>query len=193
MKYSVDWLIDQYNKSAKLEYVFFWGHTGDQPKKTFSQWYTKKPVGIASSAVPLFQENLQSFYNAEQYMMLKKALLFGDVATAKIIAKEADPSQVKGLGRQIKNFDNGIWDANKYEIVKRGNFLKFNQNTHLKDALLSTGNKILVEASPKDQIWGIGLAENDADASIPENWNGLNLLGFALMEVRDELRLNLSL
>ena len=69
-----------------------------------------------------------------------------------------------------------------------GNYLKFSQNPHLRNYLINTGNRILVEASPYDRIWGIGISEKDAVQETPNNWRGLNLLGFALMEVRDRLQ-----
>lgn len=93
------------------------------------------------------------------------------------------------MGRKVKNFDPDIWNEHKYGIVKKGNFLKFSQNERFKEFLLSTDNKILVEASPYDTIWGIGMLETDPNAKNPAQWNGENLLGFALMEVRDELRI----
>lgn len=88
----------------------------------------------------------------------------------------------------MKNFDPKLWNENKYQIVTQGNLLKFSQNQKFKDFLLSTGDKVLVEASPYDRIWGIGMLETDNRAENPLLWNGENLLGFALMEVRDELR-----
>ncbi|SHF05931.1 conserved hypothetical protein, ribA/ribD-fused [Chryseobacterium takakiae] len=91
------------------------------------------------------------------------------------------------MGRKVKKFDLDIWNEHKYEIVKKGNFLKFSQNEGFKEFLLSTDNKILVEASPYDTIWGIGMLETDPNTKNPVQWNGENLLGFALMEVRDEL------
>jgi len=98
------------------------------------------------------------------------------------------PNQAKSLGRKVKNFDPKIWDEHKYEIVKQGNLLKFSQNEKFKTFLLATNNKILVEGSPYDKIWGIGMLESDSRAENPLLWNGENLLGFALMEVREELK-----
>jgi len=92
------------------------------------------------------------------------------------------------LGRQVKNYDDKLWLANRYEIVKQGNYHKFSQNKDLKTFLINTKDRVLVEASPVDPIWGIGMATDHKDVSNPEKWKGLNLLGFALMEVRDELK-----
>ena len=105
------------------------------------------------------------------------------------ILKAKSPAEAKKLGRKVSNYDENIWVENRFEIVKAGNYLKFSQNEELKNYLLNTNNRILVEASPVDPIWGIGLAHDHADANYPEKWKGLNLLGFALMEVRDELSL----
>jgi len=101
---------------------------------------------------------------------------------------EKEPKQFKALGRKIKGFDHNIWNKNKVNIVVKGNVAKFSQNKKLKDFLLSTGDKVLVEASPEDIIWGIGFGEEDSEARNPRAWKGENLMGFALMEVRDMLR-----
>ncbi len=177
MKYSKEWVITQSEK----EYLFFWGHQpsrdGSIIKTCLSQWWLAK-----------FEENSFVYPTAEHYMMAGKARLFKDEFVLEKIFQKTSPKDVKDLGRQIKNFDSKLWDEAKYEIVKQGNYLKFSQNEALKQFLLQTKNKIIVEASPVDPIWGIGLAEDNKDAQHPENWRGENLLGFALMEVRDKLR-----
>ena len=99
-----------------------------------------------------------------------------------------DPKQIKALGRKVKNFDGEIWRKLRYSVVLNGNYYKFAQNKNMRDILLATEDKILVEASPLDTIWGIGYAKNSPAATDPKAWRGLNLLGFALMEVRDEIR-----
>ena len=88
----------------------------------------------------------------------------------------------------MRGFDEQLWVERRYDLVVTGNLAKFSQHQDLRDFLLSTGTRVLVEASPRDGIWGIGLAADDDRASSPENWPGLNLLGFALMEVRHQLR-----
>ena len=125
-------------------------------------------------------------------MMAEKARLFGEPETAKVIIQTRKPGKVKALGRQILAFDQDVWDKHRFEIVVQGNVLKFLQNPRLQEFILSTGYRVLVEASPVDQIWGIGLAGHDPKARIVEEWKGENLLGFALMEVRDRLRLHLE-
>ena len=138
---------------SKDKYIFFWGHNEKNPgeitKKCLSQWYNC-----------LFEVDGITYYTAEQYMMSQKALLFNDNETNLKIMQEKDPKTYKALGRQVKNFDPSIWDKNKFEIVVKGNIAKFSQNEELKKFLLNTNDKILVEASPHDKIWGIGMDEN---------------------------------
>lgn len=175
--YSVDWLKSQ----SKVDYLFFWGHQpsrdGSIIKTCMSQWWPSE-----------IEEGSIIYKTAEHYMMAKKALLFNDEGMfEKIIAKES-PKDVKDLGRQIRSFDAEVWDKHKYQIVKQGNYLKFSQNESLKHFLIQTKNKVLVEASPVDTVWGIGLTEDSPKANNPSDWRGENLLGFALMEVRDKLK-----
>jgi hypothetical protein len=127
-------------------------------------------------------------YNCcEQYMMFQKAVLFGDATSAMNIMSELDPAKQRKLGRLIKNYDEKIWEMNRLPIVIHGNYLKFTQHQKLKERLLETADKILVEASPYDLIWGVGLAKNDPLIMNINNWKGLNLLGIALMTVRSIL------
>jgi ribA/ribD-fused uncharacterized protein len=122
---------------------------------------------------------------AEHYMMYHKALLFDDSEVATQILEAVTPIEVKALGRQVKNFDEEIWNENRYRIVKEGNILKFTQHLDLREKLLATKGKMLVEASPRDRIWGIGYGAKNALAN-KERW-GLNLLGRVLVEIRDEM------
>jgi len=117
--------------------------------------------------------------------MYHKALLFNDSDVATQILAATTPINVKALGRQVKNFDEQIWKENRYRIVKEGNLLKFTQHSDLKEKLLATKGKMLVEASPRDRIWGIGYGAKNALAN-KEKW-GLNLLGVVLVEIRDEM------
>jgi ribA/ribD-fused uncharacterized protein len=104
------------------------------------------------------------------------------------ILSEYHPMAIKRLGRKVRNYDDAVWKARRFDVVVEGNMAKFSQNSKLGDFLLGTGEKILVEASPNDNVWGIELDENSAEACCPRKWKGTNLLGFALMEVRDRLR-----
>lgn len=120
-------------------------------------------------------------------MMAEKARLFGDEKIRTEILSISDPRTCKALGRKVKNFDKAVWDKNKEDIVRNGNFEKFMQNDTLRNFLLSTGEKVLVEASPTDRVWGIGLGKNNPDALDPQKWRGQNLLGFTLMAVRKDM------
>lgn len=132
-------------------------------------------------------------YNcAEQYMMAEKARLFGDGDRERLIMSNGSPDVQKRLGRQVVGFDDAIWKQHAQAIVKRGNLAKFGQNQDLLDVLMATGKKTLVEASPHDRLWGIGLRSSDPRAQKRSTWLGKNWLGQVLTEVRDELRQQLG-
>lgn len=152
------------------KYVFFWGGWP-------SQW-AKSPFEVDGVA-----------YNCcEQYMMAEKARVFDDaVAEANILAT-TNPSKQKAIGRTVANFDADVWNSVCRGVVYQGNLARFSQNADLSEALLATGDRVIVEASPKDRIWGIGLHQDDERAHDPNQWRGRNWLGIALMQVRDELR-----
>jgi ribA/ribD-fused uncharacterized protein len=154
-----------------MAYTFFF--TEASP---FSQWYRCEFV-VAE----------QRFNCAEQFMMHGKAVLFGDTDTAAEILAADHPRTHKALGRKVKDFDVGIWERERMRIVKNGNRAKFTQNPDLLAKLLDTKGTTLVEASPFDKIWGIGLGEDDPRAQDPKQWKGRNLLGYVLTELRDEL------
>ena len=120
-------------------------------------------------------------------MMAKKAKLFGDDTSYAKIISTGNPKICKALGRKVSDFKEDVWVENRERIVYDANLMKFSQHEHLKKQLLDTGTKCIVEASPYDKIWGIGLKENHRDATNPAKWRGLNLLGKALMRVREEL------
>jgi ribA/ribD-fused uncharacterized protein len=153
------------------DFYLFWRHQ-------FGQWTKRDMLDIDGTV-----------YNCcEQYMMAKKALLFNDQAShTKIMATESAKEQ-QALGREVQNFDPTKWDENKYAIVWFANYLKFTQHEDLAERLLATNNKILAEASPYDLVWGIGFEAEDERALNTDNWTGKNLLGKALMSVRDALR-----
>ena len=121
-------------------------------------------------------------------MMAKKALLAGDLRGYALIMNEPDPAKCKQLGRQVKGLDASAWDRWKEEVVYHANLAKFSQNENARQTLLGTGDKILAEASPYDTIWGIGMEASDPTSTNPAKWKGKNLLGKALMRVRDALK-----
>lgn len=180
MRYSIEGICERFKSGEELEFLFFWGHTknknGKVTKACFSQWYLSD-----------FTVHGVLYNCAEKYMMAEKARLFKDYETLQEILDAENQQEIKVLGRKIKNFNEELWNREKYEIVKRGNLAKFSQDENLKEFLLITGDKIIVEASPYDCIWGIGMSANDENIENPIDWKGENLLGFALMEVRDLL------
>jgi len=171
-------LRSRHNSGEKLKYLFFWGH---QARRTgvgpwcFSQWYVA-PFDVGGKHYP----------TAEHFMMERKAALFGDEETGARILQASNPGAAKALGRQVRGFDEAVWLEHRFPIVVRANQAKFTQNPELGQFLTQTGSRILVEASPIDQIWGIGLAQDDERVHNPDQWLGLNLLGFALMRVRND-------
>lgn len=114
-------------------------------------------------------------------------MLFGDVSVAARVLAAASPAEAKALGRLVAGYDDAAWVASRLSIVVEGNLAKFGQDDALRSYLVSTGSRVLVEASPQDRVWGIGLTATDPRASDPASWLGLNLLGEALMEVRSRL------
>lgn len=174
-------LVQLVAQGLRPQYFFFWGHqplpNGEIGKSCLSQWW---PAAFVIDDV--------TYPTAEHFMMAEKARLFGDEETREEILKTDGPKAAKQLGRGVKNFADTLWQEHRFEFVVAGNFAKFAQNPELRSFLIGTGDSVLVEASPLDRIWGIGLGANAAQANDPAQWRGLNLLGFALMEVRKRLR-----
>lgn len=180
-KYSLEQVRKDYRAGKNLKYCMFW-KTQPASDRTLSrgclsQWYKSHFFSVANH-----------YCCMEQFMMSQKAKLFGDDEIMQQILSCDDPKKIKALGQKVRNFDETVWGEVKYSIVLNGNYKKFSQNPRLKDFLLQSGDKILVEASPYDGVWGIKMAESDENVQNPLNWRGQNLLGFALMEVRDALR-----
>jgi ribA/ribD-fused uncharacterized protein len=167
-------------EGRRLKFLFFWGHQlprdGGVGPGCLSQWW---PAEFTVDGV--------TYRNAEQYMMAGKARLFGDTDVAGQIMATSEPGAAKALGRQVAGFDEQTWADHRYRIVVDANTAKFGQDPFLRDYLAATVGRVLVEASPRDRIWGIGLSAGDERASRPSQWRGLNLLGFALMEARAAL------
>jgi ribA/ribD-fused uncharacterized protein len=123
-------------------------------------------------------------------MMAAKARLFDDEDLLDQILVAPSPGAAKALGRRIRGFDEAVWEAHRFDIVVRASTAKFGQHPDLRDYLLGTAGRVLVEASPVDRIWGIGLTADDPEAPEPARWPGLNLLGFALMQARAALAIS---
>lgn len=152
-------------------FTFFWGTS-----EVYSNWH---PAQFVVKGI--------TYVNTEQYMMAEKARLFDDITTLAKIMAETDPREIKKLGREVKGYVDAVWVENRERVMYEGCLAKFSQNPSLRKELLSTVGTELVEASPYDTIWGIGLGERDPRALNKATWRGLNLLGIALMRVRDTL------
>lgn len=119
--------------------------------------------------------------------MYHKALTFGDKDVAAAILTTDNPFEAKALGRQVRGYNDKVWNEVRYKIFRDANMLKYSQNPELKAKLLATGNLILIECNPTDHIWSCGLSIEDAKKTPPGNWKGQNLLGLVLMDIRAEL------
>ncbi|MFJ2115195.1 NADAR family protein [Streptomyces sp. NPDC087850] len=165
----------------RVKYLHFWGHTprrdGSLNASCLSQWW---PAPFTVDGV--------EYATAEHWMMARKARLFEDGEAERRAVGAANPALAKKAGRLVRGFDETVWERERFGIVVEGSVHKFGQDPGLRGFLLATGERILVEASPLDRIWGIGLAADDARAGDPARWRGLNLLGYALMEARERLR-----
>ncbi len=150
--------------------LLFWGGI-------YSNWYPSK-----------FVIDNTTYYTVEQWMMAQKAITFGDIASFnKIMHEGDDPRVCKALGRKVKGYNDRVWNNLRFNIVKAGVKAKFEQNRDLLEQMRQDLSKTIVEASPYDTIWGIGLAEDDPDARNPKKWRGMNLLGKAIMAARLEI------
>lgn len=178
---NIDELRAAVSAGKRFKYVFFWGHQkrsdGVLTSSCFSQWYSA-PFDIDSQRYP----------TAEHYMMAEKARLFGDDSALESILKAPNPGAAKSLGRGVRGFKEEIWEKHRFGVVVRASVAKFGQNEGLREYLGNTKERVLVEASPVDRIWGVGLASDDSRIENPMEWRGLNLLGFALMEARARLK-----
>ena len=163
-----------------FRYLPFYGHTAEPGRITnavYSQFY---PVE--------FQIDGVRYRSAEQWMMAAKARLFGDQDALGAILGAEGPLTCKKIGRTVRNYDDGQWSAARFDLVVVGNSAKFGQNAPLREHLLGSDDAILVEAAPRDTIWGIGLGRENPAVQDPLRWRGRNLLGFALVKVRAVLR-----
>ena len=137
-RYDINWLIDAVASGKKLKFVTFWKAEDGEENRCFSQWYCGRPIRI----------NGRSYVTAEQYMMSEKALLFKDYKMYDAIMREPDPKKCKALGKNVSGFDQAVWDSSFREIIWHGNLGKLQSDIEIVDALLSTGDAVLVEAIP---------------------------------------------
>ena len=168
-------------RGEEFRYRCFWGHRpskdGRLTESVLSQWWPCR-----------FEADGVSYTSAEQRMMAEKARLFGDEGTLARILASRDPAICKALGRKVAGYHDAAWAAVRFGVVVGTSLAKFGQSPALRSYLLSTGSDVLVEASPTDAIWGIGMAASDPRVIDPRQWEGENLLGFALVAARDALR-----
>ncbi|MFE5295648.1 NADAR family protein [Streptomyces sp. NPDC056632] len=174
-------LKEQVRRGEPLKWLHFWGHRprpdGQLSASCLSQWWPS----------PFVVDGVR-YATAEHWMMAGKARLFGDAEAEAAALSARSPAEAKKAGRLVRNFDERTWAERRYDIVVAGSVHKFASDEALRSYLLGTGSRVLVEASPLDRIWGIGLAADAPEAWHPDRWRGLNLLGFALMEARKRLR-----
>lgn len=177
---SVDALIAYAADGPRVKYLHFWGHRpqrdGSAGAGCLSQWW---PSPFTVDGV--------TYATAEHWMMAGKARLFGDQDAESRALAATHPKAAKDAGRSVRGFDDAVWQRERFALVAEGSRHKFRQHADLRAFLLATGDRVLVEASPLDRVWGIGLAADDERAGDPARWRGLNLLGFALMDARDRL------
>ena len=152
-------------------------HNPDESYGFLSNWYLSD-----------FTVDGIKFSSMEQYMMYQKAVVFKDKDIASQILKTNDVARIKDFGRQVSNYNDSVWNGMRQIVIYKGLLEKFRQNEKLKKALLDTGDDILAECAVSDKIWGIGLSMKDSNQNDIKSWKGQNLLGFALMLVRNELR-----
>ncbi|WUT01368.1 NADAR family protein [Streptomyces sp. NBC_00708] len=178
---SVEELVELTGRGEKVKYLHFWGHRprpdGSIGASCLSQWW---PSPFTADGV--------TYASAEHWMMAGKARLFGDAEAAGQAVAAKSPAEAKKVGRLVRGFDDDVWKRERYALVVEGSVHKFGQDPELGAFLLGTGHRVLVEASPLDRIWGIGLSADSPRAQDPAQWRGLNLLGFALMAAREKLR-----
>ncbi len=154
-------------------------HNPNEENAYLSNWYPSD-----------FTVNGISFSSMEQYMMYQKALRFGDTKIADKILATDDVAKIKKLGREVQGYDDSVWNGVRQIIVYEGLTAKFSQNEDLKAKLLETKDVILAECAVRDKIWGIGLSMTDEKRFDKDKWKGQNLLGYALMLVREHLSKN---
>ncbi|MDX2541987.1 NADAR family protein [Streptomyces sp. WI04-05B] len=178
---SLETLTREVRAGARVKYLHFWGHRprpdGRVGPSCLSQWW---PSAFSVDGV--------EYATAEHWMMAAKARLFEDAEAERLAVTAANPALAKKAGRLVRGFDEAVWERERFGIVVEGSVHKFAAHSDLRGFLLGTGERVLVEASPVDRVWGIGLAADDEAAMDPGRWRGPNLLGFGLMAARERLR-----
>ncbi len=178
---SLSALQDRVRAGERFTYRYFYGHTprgdGRLSNAVFSQFYPSQ-----------FEIDGRAYAWAEQWMMACKARLFGDDQALLRILNAPTPNACKKIGREVRGFDDALWNDKRFAVVLSGSLAKFRQDPDLRRFLMDTGDEILVEAAPRDRVWGIGLGRDHTDARNPLKWRGQNLLGFALVHAREVLR-----
>lgn len=174
-------LIEQVSRGERVKFLPFWGHRptpdGRLGPSCLSQWWPSE-----------FTVGDVRYATAEHWMMAGKARLFHDAEAERAALSARTPAEAKKAGRLVRGFDDAVWERERFALVVEGSVHKFGSDPALRSYLLATGDRVLVEASPLDRVWGIGLPADDRRALDPASWQGLNLLGFALMEARARLR-----
>ncbi|HMY03366.1 MAG TPA: NADAR family protein [Candidatus Obscuribacter sp.] len=178
MQYSKDKLIEQIEQGQEFDYLLFYGHKASEDgtviASCLSQWF---PADFEIDGI--------KYPTAEHFMMAEKARLFDDSDMLNNILSCKTPKEAKAFGRKVRNFDDAIWREHCSKIVVKANLAKFSTHPEFAAFLVATAPKVIVEASIWDRIWGIGMTAQAPGAQDPRQWKGKNLLGFALMEVRD--------
>ncbi|WP_030910861.1 NADAR family protein [Streptomyces sp. NRRL F-5126] len=173
-------LAERAQRGERIRFLYFWGHAprrdGRLSASCLSQWWPS----------PFTVDGVE-YATAEHWMMAGKARLFADAEAERAVLAAGHPSQAKKAGRLVRGFDEDVWQRERFALVVAGSMHKFGGDAALRGFLLATGGRVLVEASPLDRVWGIGLAADDERAGDPARWRGGNLLGFALMEARGRL------
>ncbi|MFC0496493.1 NADAR family protein [Streptomyces mutabilis] len=174
-------LVERVRAGARIKYLCFWGHRprpdGLIGPSCLSQWWPS-PFTVAGVVYP----------TAEHWMMAGKARLFEDAEAERRVLAAGHPAEAKKAGRLVRGFDEAVWERERFSLVVEGSVHKFASDPALREFLVNTGDRVLVEASPVDRVWGIGLTADDEAATDPARWRGSNLLGFALMRARERLR-----
>jgi ribA/ribD-fused uncharacterized protein len=173
-------LVAHLDSGKTVDYFFFWGHTpkreGVVDASCLSQWFPRA-----------FDIDSTRYATAEHWMMAEKARLFRDDDALTSVLRARTPAEAKAFGRAVRGYDDDAWASARFEAVVRGNVGKFGQHDDLGAFLRGTRERVLVEASPRDCVWGIGMGASNPNARVPALWRGQNLLGFALMATRAQI------